>query len=957
MSNIKAVLGPTNTGKTHYAVERMCAHTSGVMGFPLRLLAREVYDKMVALKGKNAVALLTGEERIVPEGARYYLCTAEAMPRGMVTQFVAIDEVQMAADSQRGHVFTEHLLHSRGRSETLFLGSDTMEPLIRSLVPEAEILYRERFSKLSHIKPVKISRLPRRSVVIAFSAADVYGLAELIKRQKGGAAIVMGSLSPRTRNKQVELYQSGEVDYLVATDAIGMGLNMDIGHVVFSSTTKYDGRNVRYLTPAELGQIAGRAGRYKKDGNFTTLGGELPFDERQIAQLEGHRFDPVKAIQWRNNRLDFHSLGRLISSLEKPAQLSGVHRSRDALDMLALKSMAADDDIVKMIKTPADLQTLWDICQVPDFKKLSMGDHINLLKQLYSDLMSTSGVISHDFLARQVKRLDNTGGDIDTLAARIASIRVWTYVSHRGGWLKDGAHWAHVTRSVEDKLSDALHERLTQRFVDRRTAVLMRSLRQKGELKVDINTENNKVTVEGQEIGELNGFTFTVEAGAAGEDHKLLNAAAETALKVEITRRVKIFGNVGAKTLTFDFTNGLAAPRLMWEGAAIATLSDSGALFAPRVKIIAGTQLDGDNADAVRQSAQDWLDARIAEKMENLIKLAQELNGEVEAPEGVAVLTGVARGIAYRVLENYGVLNRQEVAADLRSLDQDARKGLRRFGIRIGATSLYIPFVLKPHATEMRLMMWAMAEKLDTLPNLPTPGMVWVDVDAEAPKKFYSLAGFTVAGAKAVRMDMFERLADATRPLGSGGEWFEVTPETMGLVGLSGEFFAGVMKTIGYSVEERDIPVPPKPVVEAVAETPAEGEAEVKAEEAVADVVEAVVDTPVEEEAVTPESTEAVTDAAEETVKRHFFKWVVKRPAKTHNRPAQKAEKKFSTIPDEEKKKAYKDNKGGKGGKRSKSDNRTPRVMSAAPKKQEKAMDPDSPFAALAGLKDQLGKK
>lgn len=984
---IKAVLGSTNTGKTHYAVERMLGYSSGMMGFPLRLLAREVYDKVVAVKGKNQVALITGEERIVPESARYFLCTAEAMPRTAATDFVAIDEIQMAADPQRGHVFTEHLLHSRGRFETLLLGAETMGPLIRRLVPEAEIERRDRFSKLFHVKPVKLSRLPRRSVVVGFSAADVYAMAELVRRQKGGAAIVMGALSPRTRNAQVEMYQSGDVEHLVATDAIGMGLNMDIGHVSFSRLGKFDGRRFRDLSAAEAAQIAGRAGRYKRDGTFSTLGGGEAevMDPAMIKQIEEHNFEPVKAIYWRNHRLDFATIPRLLRALNTPATTDGLHRVRDAVDAHALKALAADDAVAAMATSRDSVERLWNVCQIPDFRKLSPEDHYGTLKRIYSELMAPAGVISHDWIAGQVKRLDISDGDIDTLAARIASIRIWTYVSHRKGWLQDAAHWAHVTRSVEDRLSDALHEKLTQRFVDRRTAVLMRSLRQRGELSVSIDKETQQVSVEGHEIGEVQGFSFKVEAGAARDDQKVLKAAAETALQVELTRKAKLFANVGYKTLTFDFSAGLTNPQLMWEGAPIGTVQDIGAFMAPRVKLLSSTLLNDEMKELVRGRAQDWLDARITEKLDPLVKLAQELNGEVEAPEGTEPLSGLVRGVAFRLMENYGVLPRKLVDGDLRQIDQDARKGLRRFGIRIGATSLYMPLVLKPHAIELRLMMWAMASDLSALPSLPTPGMVWVDTEKTAPNAFYEMCGFHVVGKKAVRMDMLERLADAVRPLGQDRNWFEVTPEIMGLVGLSGEDFAEVMQGIGYKNELRAVepaaeePKTTEPTAEEpTAEEPVKDEPaieefaakEVAEEKPAADAAETEVAKKTDEPDETTKPADASDDAADPTeeaavVERHVFMWAPKRQARPHGKPQGKPPGRRQQVSGKQDGGKQGDGKPHTRGKphakgkprnhQGKGKSTGPRTHTARPK--AKPMDPDSPFAALAGLKDALSKK
>ena len=1025
---IKAVLGPTNTGKTHYAVERMLGYSSGLMGFPLRLLAREVYDRVVAVKGKNQVALLTGEERIMPEGARYFMCTAEAMPRDKLVDFVAIDEIQMAADPQRGHIFTEHLLHTRGRFETLFLGASTMRTLIQRLVPDAELIYRERFSNLSYVPPSKLSRLPNRSVLVGFSADDVYGMAELLKRHKGGAAIVMGGLSPRTRNAQVEMYQAGEVDHLVATDAIGMGLNLDVDHVAFSSLTKFDGRTFRELTAAEAAQIAGRAGRYKNDGTFSTVGGrdsEL-MTEAMVTQIEEHQFAPVKSVFWRNRRLNFTTIPRLLRSLEEKTDTQGLMRSPYGLDLAALKNLAEDDEIFALADNKDAVTRLWNICQIPDFRKVSPGEHYSMLRRIFVDLMGPGGTIPHDWFAAQVKRLDNMDGEIDTLAGRIANIRTWTYVSHRKDWLTDAAHWAHVTRSVENRLSDALHEKLTQRFVDRRTAVLMRSLRQKDALRVSIDSETNTVSVEGHEIGDLNGFSFKVDPASAGDEQKVLKAAAEQGLKIELTRRAKIFANVGFKTLEFDFSEGLDKPVIIWDGAPIATLHDSGALFGPRIKLLASTLLMGENADLVREKTQEWLDTRIAERMDPLVKLAQELNGEIEAPEGAVALSGLARGVAFRLVEHYGVMGRAAVDADLRQLDQEARKGLRRFGIRIGASSLYMPFVMKPHATELRLAMWAMAGKIEGLPKIPTPGMVWVEIEEGAPDIFYELAGFKPCGKKAVRMDMLERLADAVRPLGSakskGGDgWFEVSPETMGLVGLSGEDFAGVMKTAGYKFEIRQI-TKAKPEAGAVPEaTPEAGtetapeatekasdrpEAEAvpaakedsaesassesapestpaPATEPAIDLVVAEKDTPAEEAAKAPaEATAPAEDTATEPeasdeataedalVDRYFFAWVPKRKARPQGRRPQPSGDDAKEGDRKPRGKGKLGDKSASGGRRDFSSKRRAGGNQpgkgaqpnrggkpSRPPKREKLADPDSPFAALAGLKATLEKK
>jgi len=1021
---IKAVLGPTNTGKTHYAIERMLAYSSGVMGFPLRLLAREVYDRVVAIKGEHQVGLVTGEEQIIPEGARYILATVEAMPRHRSVDFVAIDEIQMAADPDRGHVFTDHLLHSRGRSETLFLGAATMAGLIRKLVPEAEIVDRPRYSDLSYVRPAKLHRLPRRSAIVTFSVQDVYALAELIRRDKGGAAIVMGALSPRTRNAQVAMYQAGEVDYMIATDAIGMGLNLDVGHVAFAGTAKFDGRHYRPLTSAELGQIAGRAGRYKTDGSFSTLSGGLePLEDGVVEQIEEHRFDPVKIAHWRNSRLDFNTPHRLLQSLEKRTDTDGLSRQRDSLDVQILKALMADEDIMHMTRSRDQVQQLWAICQVPDFKALGLNDHVGLLKRLYADLCHDHGVIDEDLISRQVKRLDKPHGDIDTLAARIAAIRVWTYISHRRGWLADHAHWAAETRRVEDSLSDALHDKLTQRFVDRRTAVLMRGLKQRGGLSVQIDKTTGDVTAEDHKIGVLRGFSFEADITAAADEQKTLNAAATEGLRGEISRRAKLFANVGFKAIELDLSRGIQAPRLAWEGNSFARLRSVASQFKLEVVLEEGHMLLEDEAALVTRKAQEWLDARIAEKLEPILKLNAELNGEIEAPEGAAPLSGLARGIAFRLIEAYGTLERRDIDSDLRQLDQEARKGLRRFGVRFGATSLYMPLLLKPHATELRLILWALNNDADSLPALPTPGMVWVELapQSETDKQplspqaetFYTLAGFRLTRAKAVRMDMVERLADAVRPLGGQGNWFPVTPEIMGLVGLSGDDFAAVMESLGYKSETRKeakqaAETAAPATAEITAETDAVPETETSAEAAdtadtsstaetppaQADAADAPAQTPdataeavegveikadVSEEAESGDASETTADTAdtadataEELIDRLYFQWAPKRKRQSGRRDgrsqnrhndaggdktggkagSQKRGKgrfdgKFSQSPK---------GKGPKGGKDAGGNKPANRSGGKGPR-PERQPDPDSPFAALAGLKESLSKK
>src|SRR5213082_1987981 len=564
-AGVTAVLGPTNTGKTHLAIERMLGHSSGIIGLPLRLLAREVYNKVAERAGPDAVALVTGEEKIKPPSPRFWVSTVEAMPRDLDVAFLAIDEVQLGADLERGHVFTDRMLNRRGREETLVLGAQTVRPMIERLLPGAHILTRPRLSQLSFAGEKKITRLPRRSAIVAFSAEEVYAIAELIRRQRGGAAVVLGALSPRTRNAQVALYQSGDVDYLVATDAIGMGLNLDVDHVAFASDRKFDGYQFRRLNPAELAQIAGRAGRAMRNGTFGTTGRCPPFETELAQALESHSFEPIKVLQWRNSALDFSSVGALQASLAETPKQSGLTRAPIAEDILVLEHAARDDEIRSLATTRQAVERLWDVCQVPDYRKISPATHAELATTLYGFLMR-EGTIPIDWFARQVEQADRAEGDIDTLSNRIAHIRTWTFAANRPDWLGDPEHWQGVTRAVEDKLSDALHERLTERFVDRRTSVLMRRLRENAVLETDIS-KSGEVVVEGHAIGRLDGFTFTPDAAEAGSEAKALQAAAQKALAGEIDARAERLGGAadGQFVLTADGT-------IRWIGDAVGKL-------------------------------------------------------------------------------------------------------------------------------------------------------------------------------------------------------------------------------------------------------------------------------------------------------------------------------------------------------------------------------------------------
>ena len=823
-TGVTAVLGPTNTGKTHLAIERMLAHASGIIGLPLRLLAREVYNKVEARAGADAVALVTGEEKIKPPSPRYWVSTVEAMPRDLDVAFLAIDEVQLGADLERGHVFTDRILNRRGREETLVLGAQTVRPMIERLLPGAHILTRPRLSQLSFAGEKKITRLPRRSAVVAFSAEEVYSIAELIRRQRGGAAVVMGALSPRTRNAQVALYQSGDVEYLVATDAIGMGLNLDVDHVAFASDRKFDGYQFRRLNPAELAQIAGRAGRATRDGTFGTTGRCPPFETELAQALESHSFEPIKVLQWRNTVLDFASVGALQASLAETPRQNGLTRAPIAEDILVLEHAARDEEIRALANTRQAVERLWDVCQVPDYRKISPATHAELATTLYGYLMR-EGTVPTDWFARQVEQADRTEGDIDTLSNRIAHIRTWTFAANRPDWLVDPEHWQGVTRAVEDKLSDALHERLTERFVDRRTSVLMRRLRENAVLETDIS-KSGEVMVEGHAIGRLDGFMFTPAASAAGSEAKALASAAQKALAGEIDTRATRLAQAadGQFVLASDGT-------IRWLGQPVGKLFAAEETLKPRVRIIADERLTGAPRDAVQARLDLWLKSHIERLLEPLFRLA--------AAEDI---TGIARGVAFQLMEALGVLERQKVANEVKGLDQPARATLRRYGVRFGAYHIYLPALLKPAPRILATQLWALkhggTEKkgLEAIEQLAASGRTSIAADEEIPKPLYRIAGYRVCGARAVRVDILERLADLIRPAlawrsgaagvkppgASDGFGFSVTGGMTSLAGCSGENFASVLRSLGYRMERRPKPAEPAPAPVEVMAQPSE---------------------------------------------------------------------------------------------------------------------------------------
>ena len=814
-----AVLGPTNTGKTYLAIERLLAHDVGMIGLPLRLLAREVYDKIVARIGSNKVALITGEEKIKPPSPRYYVCTVEAMPLDLEADFVAVDEIQLAADGERGHVFTDRLFHARGLSETLLLGAATMRDAIRELLPGANLVSRARLSTLTYAADKKITRLTRRSAIVAFSAKDVYAIAELVRRQRGGAAVVLGALSPRTRNAQVALYQNGDVDFLVATDAIGMGLNLDLDHVAFAGLRKFDGQVHRDLTPAELGQIAGRAGRHMNDGTFGVTGQVSPFESELIDRLENHSFDQVAMLQWRNRKLDFGSIESLRDSLRATPDHPRLIRSRIVDDVIALENVSQDPSIRKLASDRAGVTLLWEMCQIPDYRKISTASHAEIVGTLYRFVMSDTGKIPADWFARQVALADRTDGDLDTLSSRLAQIRTWTFVSHRVQWLDDPEHWQGRTRAIEDMLSDALHERLTHRFVDKRTSVLMRRLRDKEELVAEIGADG-RILVEDHYVGHLDGFRFTPDGSSDGIHGRAAKHAALRVLARELGARAAALAAARDEAIMLK-PNG----RIAWREAEIARLERGDGPLKPKIEVLADEHLGPSEREQVLHRIEAWLASQLNARLNPLIALSEASD-----------LSGLARGLAFRLVETLGVLRRDAVANEVKALHQSARAHLRAYGVRFGAFNIHIPALLKPAAADLLLLLWALHAgrsygiDADALPPRPKQGLTSVEADTSIPEPYWHAAGFQIAGTRAVRIDMLERLSDLIRarvtwrpaeggevaPSGATGDGgFRVAPELMSVVGCSGEDFASILKALGFRRERKSMP----------AEVPAAGSA------------------------------------------------------------------------------------------------------------------------------------
>ncbi len=781
-SRVKAVLGPTNTGKTHLAIERLCAHSSGAIGFPLRLLAREVYDRVCAIKGENRVALITGEERIEPKNARWLLCTAEAMPVvGTDLAFVALDEAQLAADRERGHIFTDRLLNARGREETMILGSATLEPMVKALVPEAEIVSRPRFSTLRHAGVAKLSRIPPRSAIVAFSAEQVYAIAEMLRRFRGGAAVVMGALSPQTRNAQVALYQSGEVDYIVATDAIGMGLNLDISHVAFAGLSKFDGVRQRRLTTAEMAQIAGRAGRHQRDGTFGTLAGtgshDAAFADEEVYAIEEHRFPPITKLFWREAEPRCETLDLLIADLEAPPSLPELVSAPEAIDLAVLRRLADEPEIIATLRSPAAVARFWQVCSLPDFRSQGAETHARFVARLWQDLRNDH--LGADYVTQAIAALDNPAGDIDTLQTRIASIRSWSYIAQRPDWVMARDEMAARARAVEARLSDALHARLTERFVNRRTAVLMKKAGPDTAL-LPVRLEDETVMVDGEPIGTLKGFRFTVDPAARHGDRKLLLAAAERHVPALVAAR--------AEALVAAMKRNQADLRLeggavLWEGEPLAKLRRGRGPLVPRLTAVGAVEaLPVPARESLLAALADWLDAALT-PLEPLRKLDAASSSSEAGP--------TLRALLIRLVEAGGMLERRDSGIDL--LDPQQRGMLARLGVKVGALDLFVPAMLKPKPLGLWRALSALLGQHLAPPDPAMPPVLAITNRLSPP-------GYRPLGKLLLRLDMAEKLlreAHGSR-VTAGRRAFALDPARAVSAGLTTASYARLLQLAGF---------------------------------------------------------------------------------------------------------------------------------------------------------------
>jgi ATP-dependent RNA helicase SUPV3L1/SUV3 len=773
-----ALLGPTNTGKTHQTLERMLTHPTGMVGFPLRLLARENYDRVAASRGADTVALVTGEERVVPRHPSYWMCTVEAMPLDLKVDFLAIDEVQLAADRERGHVFTDRILHARGRLETWLIGAETIRPLLHRLLPDTAFLTRPRLSTLRYAEPRRIGKLPPRCAVIVFSVQELYETAARVRRERGGAALVFGALSPRTRNAQVGMYQAGEVDHLVATDAIGMGLNLDIDHVVFTRLSKFDGVGPRTLTPAEVGQIAGRAGRHVRDGHFGPTVELGPFDRRLVEAVETHRFASLSRLAWRTDELDFFSPLSLLGSLEREPPFPFLVRMRHAEDQRALAALVLDPETMALAREPESVRLLWEVCQIPDFQSVMTEAHTRLLAHVFRFLRQPAGRIPEDFLATHVREIDRTEGDVETLLHRIAAIRTWTYVSQRSEWVPDARFWQERTRAVEDRLSDALHERLTQEFVDRPGAVIARHAPE--DLVTSLGGDG-EVLVQGLRAGVLEGFRFRPDREVREGSPSLL-AAANRGLRELVRERVLALERDPASS----FVLGPGA-ELLWRGGAVARLAGGDSALSPRVVVFESDLLDRPLSERVRRRLSSWLEAHVRDELGPLFALRDG------AP------AGAARGVAFVVAEGLGAAARRSVARQVSALTSDERKALGRLGLNVGRLAVFLPALQRPQTLRLRGRLHAVREGQRPEPGPDSVPSVPIDPGRSTPS--YLAGGYLPAGPRAVRLDRLERAAALAARMSRSGP-FVPPRELTSILGCGPEDVPAILTAIGYEGRE-----------------------------------------------------------------------------------------------------------------------------------------------------------
>ena len=787
-NKITAVLGPTNTGKTHLAIETMLSFESGMIGFPLRLLAREVYDKVIKKTSLDKVALITGEEKIIPTNAKYFLCTVESMPIDKYLDFVGVDEIQMCADHERGHIFTDRLLNLRGNKLTMFMGSNTIKNIISKLDDDIEFIDRKRLSKLSYSGYKKISRINRKTAIIAFSAEEVYAIAELIRRQKGGAAIVMGSLSPKTRNAQVELYQSNDVDFLVATDAVGMGINMDLDNVYFSNLKKFDGRKLRRLNLSEIGQIAGRAGRYLNDGSFGVTGDCKEINAEEIELLENHKFEDIRALFWRNSNLSFNNPASLIKTLDERPNKDWLRKIHECEDEKALKFFLRDKNFENIEFNKEKLILLWECCQIPDFVKKTYGNHYEVIFNVFKYLNSKKGKISNDYMRLQLMKLDKLDGNVDSLSNRIANVRTWSYVSNKNNWIENQDYWIEKTKLLEDRLSDRLHEELTKTFIDKRASVLARGLKQDMEFDTKI-LENNNVLIDDQFIGKINGLKLELDLkkGALETDIKSLKKAARQTVGPELERRIQIIIDTGLIELNDDF-------KIYWNKSAIGRLVSGKDYLNPKIDLLVDDILENTYKKKLTIFLEKWLENKIHTTLKSLIDLKnlKEKNTSIKA-------------LAYQLYENNGVLKRDQVSEYLKILGQNERKVLRDLGVKFGRYHVFLYRLIKPEPVSLRTLLWKNYHQKYFNLKPPTFGLNFLDDNKNNNKNFMLLCGFEKFENLYVRIDILERLfmQIINSNLDKGKE-IKMIPEMLNLLGCSKENFKKLLKSMNYKVTDKE---------------------------------------------------------------------------------------------------------------------------------------------------------